>query len=382
MYAYIVSILLEFGYTEVQCGYVTMLQYLIVLIAGPFYGQIIDRYLSPKKLFIILLIGGMAVTPFLSMAFHSSFALTLIMVALITLLDFSGCNVLDTWITMMIRKDDSIDYGVIRSAGSVFYACTALVSGYLIAPLGMDILFILHFALMGVAVLLALRNEDPAKLPDLSELNAKDLPSAGPISLRASLTVLFSNREYVIFLVATTLYYFATRSVNTYMQVVLNAVGGDVSSYGLSVFLYCVGECLMMQYASRLLRRGLKMELLFIISLSAMAVRILLLALLHDMLWIMVTQVFLSIGFGCFLRFNIEYAAGLFPPEYSGRAILVSVAVTQGFGCITGNLLGGYLIEGSGVQNYLFLCSALLLAALAVFLLGQTHQNKLTKQEN
>lgn len=131
-----------------------------------------------------------------------------------------------------------------------------------------------------------------------------------------------------------------------------------------------------MQVASRLLRRGLPIRTLFVVSLLAMAIRMVFLAVLHNMIWIMLTQGFLSIGFACFLRFNIEYVAGLFGPEYSGRAILVSVGFTQGVGCITGNLLGGYLLSGIGVANYLYVCTALFILTLAIFILGHKPGNQ------
>lgn len=69
LYAYTVTILLDYGYTEVQCGYITMLQYLVMMIAGPIYGRLIDRSISPKWLFIILVSGGMIVTPLLPLLF-------------------------------------------------------------------------------------------------------------------------------------------------------------------------------------------------------------------------------------------------------------------------------------------------------------------------
>ena len=69
LYAYTVTILLDYGYTEVQCGYITMLQYLVMMIAGPIYGRLIDRSISPKWLFIILVAGGMIVTPLLPFCF-------------------------------------------------------------------------------------------------------------------------------------------------------------------------------------------------------------------------------------------------------------------------------------------------------------------------
>lgn len=366
-YAYVVSIMLDYGYNEVQCGYVTMLQFIVMLVAEPIYGQLIDRSVSPKKMFLILCIGGLVTTPLLPLAFSHGFVWSMLAVGLVSALDFCVTGgVMDTWITHLIRKDDSIDYGVIRSAGSIFYATTALITGYLIAPLGIEILFIIHAVFLLLAIIMAWRMDDPHDLPDLHPV--EEVPEHPGIL--DSFRVLFGNRAYVVFLISGMLYYFATRSVNTFMQVILNDIGGDVSAYGLSVFLYCVGEYITMNVASRLLRRGMKSSVLLIVSLAAMAARLFLLSVLKDMLWVMITQVFLSLGFGCFLRFNIEYVAGLFPPQYNGRAILVCSSVTQGFGCILGNLAGGYLLDGIGSSAYCALCGGILILALAVFLLG------------
>lgn len=155
------------------------------------------------------------------------------------------------------------------------------------------------------------------------------------------------------------------------MQVIINYIGGDASTYGLSVFLYCVGEFLLMRLASKLLQRGLKMPVLFIVSLSALGLRILLLAVLHSMAGVMATQVLMSIGFAGFLRFNVDYVASLFSRQYAGRAILISVAVTQGIGSIVGNLAGGYLLANVGVPIYCLICGSALLLALVIFIMGK-----------
>ena len=126
-----------------------------------------------------------------------------------------------------------------------------------------------------------------------------------------------------------------------------------------------------MRLASRLLRRGMKLPVLFIASLSALGLRILLLGVLRSMAGVMATQVLLSIGFAGFLRFNIEYVASLFPPQYSGRAILISVAVTHGVGSIIGNLAGGYLLASVGVPVYCFICGSAMLLALVIFIMGK-----------
>ena len=370
LYAYTVTILLEYGYTEVQCGYITMLQYVMMTIAGPVYGRMIDRGLSPKKLFIILAAGGIIVTPLLPVCFAKGFSLTMISFGIISALDFCGATVIDTWINQMTLRDETIDYGMIRSAGSIFYATTAIVSGYLIVPLGINFLFWLHMGSLAVAILLAVTFADPNKLPLLEpdRFAGEDAPDE---TFAQSIRTMMQNRPFVIFLICGTMYYFATRAVNGFMQVIINYIGGDASTYGVSVFLYCVGEFLLMRLASRLLRRGMKLPVLFITATAGLGLRILLLGVLKTMTGVMLTQILLSVGFASYLRFNIDYVASLFPRQYASRAILISVAVTQGLGSIIGNLAGGYLLASVGVPVYCFICGGAMFLSMAIFLMGK-----------
>lgn len=370
LYAYTVTILLEYGYTEVQCGYITMLQYVMMTIAGPVYGRMIDRGLSPKKLFIILAAGGIIVTPLLPVCFAKGFSWTMISFGIISALDFCGATVIDTWINQMTLRDETIDYGMIRSAGSIFYATTAIVSGYLIVPLGINFLFWLHMGSLAVAILLAVPFADPNKLPLLEpdRFAGEDTPDE---TFMQSMKTMMKNRPFVIFLICGTMYYFATRAVNGFMQVIINYIGGDASTYGVSVFLYCVGEFLLMRLASRLLRRGMKLPVLFITATAGLGLRILLLGVLKTMTGVMLTQILLSVGFASYLRFNIDYVASLFPRQYAGRAILISVAVTQGLGSIIGNLAGGYLLASVGVPVYCFICGGAMFLSMAIFLMGK-----------
>lgn len=370
LYAYTVTILLEYGYTEVQCGYITMLQYVMMTIAGPVYGRMIDRGLSPKKLFIILAAGGIIVTPLLPVCFAKGFSLTMISFGIISALDFCGATVIDTWINQMTLRDETIDYGMIRSAGSIFYATTAIVSGYLIVPLGINFLFWLHMGSLAVAILLAVTFADPNKLP-LLEPDRFAGEDATDETFAQSIRTMMKNRPFVIFLICGTMYYFATRAVNGFMQVIINYIGGDASTYGVSVFLYCVGEFLLMRLASRLLRRGMKLPVLFITATAGLGLRILLLGVLKTMTGVMLTQILLSVGFASYLRFNIDYVASLFPRQYAGRAILISVAVTQGLGSIIGNLAGGYLLASVGVPVYCFICGGAMFLSMAIFLMGK-----------
>lgn len=141
---------------------------------------------------------------------------------------------------------------------------------------------------LGLSILLALPLSDPNKLPLLhTERDPETCADLQKESLWTSFKKLLGCRPYVIFLICGTLYYFATRSVNGFMQVIINYIGGDASTYGLSVFLYCVGEFLLMRLASRLLQNGLPLPVLFIVSLAALGARILLLGVLRSMAGVM-----------------------------------------------------------------------------------------------
>ena len=214
----------------------------------------------------------------------------------------------------MTLRDSTIDYGNIRSAGSIFYATTALISGYLIAPLGINFLFWLHMGALGLSILLALPLSDPNKLP---LLHPESDPETSADLQKESLWASFRK------------------------------------------------------LASRLLQKGLPLPVLFIVSLAALGARILLLGVLRSMAGVMATQILMSIGFAGFLRFNIDYVASLFPRQYAGRAILISVAVTQGIGSIVGNLVGGYLLANVGVPVYCFICGGAMLLALVIFIMGK-----------
>lgn len=199
----------------------------------------------------------MIVTPLLPFCFGSGFLWTMLSFSLISALDYCASSVFDTWTNQMTLRDSTIDYGNIRSAGSIFYATTALISGYLIAPLGINFLFWLHMGALGLSILLALPLSDPNKLPLLHpESDPETSADLQKESLWASFRKLLGCRPYVIFLICGTLYYFATRSVNGFMQVIINYIGGDASTYGLSVFLYCVGEFLLMRLPAACCKRA------------------------------------------------------------------------------------------------------------------------------
>ncbi len=64
--------------------------------------------------------------------------------------------------------------------------------------------------------------------------------------------------------------------------------------------------------------------------------------------------------------------------EATAQALLASVSV--GFGTVTGSLAGGALLDRLGVVNLFRLASAVMLLAVAVFVLGSRHLDARAEQ--
>lgn len=104
LFGYIVSIFLAYGYSEVQCGWLTTIEYAVILVIDPVYGYLMDQHIPPKKMFIGLLLCSFLLNLFLPMSLRAGFVPTAIMVVFISVFDLSISHVIDAWVNSTDRK--------------------------------------------------------------------------------------------------------------------------------------------------------------------------------------------------------------------------------------------------------------------------------------
>lgn len=376
--SFTVTILREYGFSPEICGLVSTLQCVVIMLVQPFYGYLVDHVTTPKHGFIAMMVLGVLFTLPLPWIFQMD---TWIVVGYLTFLSmfvFSGGALADAWAVAVINRTHGMDYAVIRGGGSVLFAFVALLAGYLIAPFGIGILFVLHAVFGCCTIVVALFLVDSTKLE-----NAQPMPpSAAPrASFLQSAKVLLSNRSYVVFTISVCLYNFGIRPFSTYFPVVLESVGGDSSNFGMAMFISAMGEMIFMLVASRMMMRGMAAEYVYLMAMGLLTVRFFLMGVV-DSLWLMMTtQLIQAVGFGLQLRINAGYLVGTAPPGYEGMAIMLSGAISNGVGCVLGNLVGGILIESWGVKPYVLLCSGFLAASFFVFLPTVLRKRKERQQQ-
>lgn len=364
IYGFMVTILREYGFSSEICGLVTTLQCVVIMLIQPVYGYLVDQVTTPKRGFLTVMVLGLVFAAPLPWVFRLSAPLVIAYLTFLALFIYSGGALADAWTVAVINRTHGMDYAACRGGGSILYAFTALFTGNLIAPFGVESLFVLHLILGIATVTVGVFLVDSEKIDQTSSFKLTKKKAPG---IFQSIKILLKNPNYVLFTACMCLFNFGTRPYNTYMPMVLEQVGGNSSHFGIALFISALGEMVFMLIASRLLLRGLPPAYLYAMAVSVLVFRFLLMAVV-DNLWVMLaTQVIQAVGFGFNLRMNAEYLVRTAPEGYQGMAIMLSASISNGLGCVLGNFLGGYMIEWWGIQTYVLICTAIMALVLPLF---------------
>lgn len=363
LFGYTVTIFSAYGYSAQMCGVITTLQYLVPMAVQPLYGYLIDNVISPKWFCVGMMAASGGCALLLPYMFTQSAPVIIGYFLFLSLFLFCGSGVVDTWCISVINASRGMDFGLVRSGGSIFYALTGLVAGNIIAPLGITALFYIHGGLAFLGAVVALLLPDPRRLPRPEQLEAP-----ARVSFADAIKVLIKCRPYVTYVVCMCCYYFASRATQIYMPIILKSVGGGDGHYGISMFLSSGGEMIVMLLVSRLIIRGVRLEKLFGVALGLFTVRYILLAAVQNLWVILAGQLLLAVGFGLQVRVHTQYITKMIPEGYQGTAILLCSSIGSGGAAMLGNLFGGEMLDRVGIQPYLVCCAGMMLLAGLIFL--------------
>lgn len=377
VFGFTVTILRAYGYSAEVCGMVTTLQCVVVMLVQPIYGYLMDSVTTPKKGFIAVITAGTLVALPMPWIFKMGAMVVVIYMTFVSLFIYSAGSLLDAWAVAVINKTRGMDYASVRGGGSIFYAIMALMAGNLIAPFGVESLFILHIALGAATVGVAFFLVDPS---ELESTRGTVCAAAVQVSFGKAISVLLHNRKYLVFTACMCMYNFATRASNTYLPMVIEEVGGNSGHFGIALFLTAMGEVVFMFLASRLLIQGIPQQYIYLTALGILVLRYVMMATVGNLWLLLATQIVQAIGFGFNLRINAEYLVSISPEGYHSMAIMLSGALSNGIGCVLGNFLGGELIARLGITPYVWVCTAVMACGFVIFLPTVLREHKRRSQ--
>ena len=202
---------------------------------------------------------------------------------------------------------------------------------------------------------------------------AYDLPRS--VREKAVAAVLRSHPRFALTLLGC-MFFFLTHTIsNTYMNALVGKAGGTASAVGTSLAISAVLELPAMTMVSRLQKR-FSPGFFLRFAAGAEVVKFLIFYLAHSMPFIYLGQCMQFFQFAAYAPATVYYVAAALPERDQLKGQSLIYVAGSGLGGALGNLLGGRLLDRSGIQAALLLGTVSAAASLLTFCLSTREDSR------
>ncbi len=319
------------GLNGEQIGWLLGVGAIVLLVSGPFWSAIGDRFNLHRWLLPITTTGTF-LPIFLVAATHDFILLLLIII--VQAFFANGIIPLIDSAALEISEKAHVPFGQMRLGGSLGYTVLVLLMGWLLSYIPLVWIFYSYIVAMVVATLVAI------------PLPARDQRLGA--SMSQGMRGLLLQPALILFLIAAYLIGSAANSVNYYLPLFLKSLGGDSTMLGIVSAAGAVTEMPIMFMGNRIIKRlggvwmGVALATFFFI------LRWTLLSFATTPLFVLILQLFHGLTFALFLLSAIAYVQTQSPAGLSATAQALLSAAMWGFGAFTGSVGGGFIYEQFG----------------------------------
>ena len=348
------SYLTSLGYGEALIGRVMSSLGLASLFFMPAGGYLADRFSNYRAL------TAVCVCIVASMIWLVCWKPSVTVVYLFTVIGIGASRVLegflDSWIGKISKEEKELDYGKIRSSGSIAYAISAPILGRLFSRVGYITAGYTAVILAFISLFAAYKLRNPV----LTEGKEK-----GP-SLRETVRYLRSNRKYLAFLICMMLMNVTAQSFYGFIGVLVENIGGDVENLGIYYFILAFLEFLVVRNYSKITAKiGLKNTI--VLSMVGTAIKSVAPTLVHSMAGFYCCAATQCISFALSMPSTPVYQARYVDKEYLSTGLLVTTTCSTGLISFLLSATYGQVAERIGVALMLRLFSLFALIAAVLF---------------
>lgn len=230
--------------------------------------------------------------------------------------------------------------------GSLGFATSSLVGGFILTNIGIWNIYYVYAAMMGVALTLTFFAPDSR-------------PSKKPVYITGAFKLL-KNKQLVAFLLFIFTISLTHRMNDSFIGLFVVELGGNESFIGMVWFVGVFFEAMVFMLSAYWLHR---FHPLTNISIAAFlyVIRWLLMFMLNDPLPLLAIQVLHGFTFGIFYLTAFQFVTRLLPEEFESTGHLLFISVFFGISGVIGSIGGGQIINYFDVQS-LYLVMAVLAA--------------------
>lgn len=355
------------GFPAAQFGLLNAIACAVAIVAMTFWGMVSDRIGGVRKIVMLTLSLGVslfALIPLIPSGQPYSALLFLIIIPVVNFFRAPMSAFVDN-ITVRNCAENSLNYGTIRSSGSLWFAVAGILAVNLLIPaLGVGSTFWAAAIVMIPAIVLVFFCREPQ-----SGGRAK--------KSRMGTGELFKNRRFVTFLIFGFFFYVGTAFESNFLPYLMTSIEIDSTNIGLVLSVRALMEIPFLYFIVKLRRR---FQLRYLIMLAAvfMGVECLLLGFFVTSLpEFVVFAAFFGLGNGLFLGTATNYIYEMAPVHLRATAHGLFVSVSQIAG-ILGNLLGGFLFDAVGGKPFYLISGGVMFLSVLVFALSFTLKRRET----
>lgn len=360
------AVILQYdGFESSQVGTIIMLAAILSTFMQSWLGDASDRYqaMTPRRIMVCMALFAIAVASLLAFV-----NLPLLIRAILYVLVITDIYSIQPFITSMcfgyINRGIPMNFGVARGIGSVASAASSFTLGKLMTRFNPRVtmpFFIGYYVLLMIfGFFFRLKPEEEAAYPDR-------VHSAKAKGERGSFLEFFRKyRLFCFFLVGMIVLKAGNQIIFTYLNRIVERVGGDNAALGRAAAIASLSELPAMALSKRLIQRFGSSALLKI-SAFFFLVKAVLLAFSTSMGMVYFGQAFQMLSFALLIPVSTYYCNEVVEvkDQVTGQA-LTAVALN----CISsaiGNFFGGMLLQYTGLKTTLLVALVLVVLGMLLF---------------
>jgi MFS transporter, PPP family, 3-phenylpropionic acid transporter len=351
-YPFLTVYLVERGLSYTQIGIAYAITSLISVATQPVWGYITDKYSSKNNiLFITMLLSSLIINVFVYIK-----GFPMVMGAMVILVIFQSpiSSILDAYTYDMIEEHRRIQFGRIRLMGSIGYAVFSLLIGILIKATNINSSFYVYFIMLftGVFVIKGIKFKGKSQK---QKLNFNHLVKT------------LKNKNFIVFLFSICIMSIALGVNGSYISVLIEKTGGNVSNLGLLWFIVAMSELPVFFFGGKLLKKYGELNV-FIFAILIYILRFFLDGVCINYTQVIFIQLLQGISFPLYLMASLQYLNKIVPSKMRTSGITLYAALGGGLGGFIGNIMGGKLLDIVSVFVLFKVLSIIMILALLVVL--------------
>ncbi|NJC94873.1 MAG: hypothetical protein C3F07_07690 [Anaerolineales bacterium] len=233
----------ERGLSGTQMGWLATIGSLVGLVSAPLIGRLSDNLPHPRRVLQFCLLGSGALILLLSQ--QQIFGWMALIVAIESFVGAPIYPLSDAQALSISNEKDG--FGSIRLWGSLGWAITAFVGGWMVGRAGLVSVFVGYALLYGLCLLVLGRIVTPPKLTRPSEMP--------PLRFRLVLRALVKNRVLLGLLIALTIFWFTNIGRQQFETLYMQRLGASEQLIGWAYTYPALMELPLMLWADKLIHK-------------------------------------------------------------------------------------------------------------------------------